>query len=251
MQLRIVENQRQLGETAADMIESVIRANPRAVLGIATGSSPLPVYAALARRVRNGLDLSGVQAFALDEYVGLSAEHQQSYRNVIRCEVVEPLRMNPALVHVPDGCAYDLNAECLGYERAIKDAGGVDLQILGIGSNGHIGFNEPGSDPASETRVVDLTEQTRQDNARFFNSLQDVPKHSITQGIGTILRARQILLVASGYPKAAALKAAMHEPTDPATPASHLRAHSSATVIADSGAASQLTKGSLSPALAN
>ncbi|HEX2971924.1 MAG TPA: glucosamine-6-phosphate deaminase [Tepidisphaeraceae bacterium] len=240
MQLRIVETPLELGEAAANHIETVVRANPNAVLGLATGSSPLPVYAALALRAQNGLDFANVRGFALDEYVGLAAEHEQCYRNVIQREILEPLGMNPELMQVPNGCAEDLHAECANYERAIKYAGGIDLQILGMGSNGHIGFNEPGSSATSETRVVELAVQTRQDNARFFENSHEVPQRSITQGIGTILRAREVLLVVSGDNKATALRLALCGPPDPAVPASLLRSHSSTIAIVDRAAASEL-----------
>src|SRR5690606_20603291 len=201
----IVEDAAAAGEHVAALIERLIAGNPQAVLGVATGSTPLSTYRALAAR---RLDLSRASAFALDEYIGLPAGHPQSYRAVIEREVVAPLGLDPTRVHVPgDGLGVAPDAEQLDaagerYERDIRDAGGVDLQLLGVGATGHIGFNEPGSSLASLTRVKTLMHQTRLDNARFFDSIDDVPRHCITQGLGTILRARHLVLLAFGEHKA-------------------------------------------------
>ena len=157
------------GKLAADAIDELVRRRPEAVLGVATGSSPLIIYDELGRRVAQGsLSLAKARAFMLDEYVGLPADHPQRYRNVIRGEFVDKVDIDPAHVFGPDGLAADLASACEAYERAIADAGGVDLQILGIGTDGHIAFNEPGSSLASRTRIKTLTSQTRSDNARFF-----------------------------------------------------------------------------------
>jgi glucosamine-6-phosphate deaminase len=224
------------GEVAADLIEALVRRTPDAVLGLATGSTPLTTWSALAARA---CDLSAVRGFALDEYVGLPAGHPQSYRSVITREVVEPLGLTPSLVQVP---AEDGPIETAGddYESAIVAAGGIDLQILGIGSTGHIGFNEPGSSFASLTRVKTLTKQTRRDNARFFPSLDGVPTHCITQGLGTILRAKHLVLLAFGEEKAAALAAAVEGPVTASLPGSAIQLHSTVTVIVDEAAASEL-----------
>ncbi len=232
----IVESAEAAGEVAADEIEKLVRANPRAVLGLATGSTPLTTWRALAAR---GLDLSQVRGFALDEYVGLPAGHPESYRSVITREVVEPLGLTPSLVRVPadDGPIETAGAD---YEAAITAAGGVDLQILGIGRTGHIGFNEPGSSFASLTRVKTLTEQTRLDNARFFDSLDDVPKHCITQGLGTIMRARHLVLLAFGSGKASALARAVEGPVTASLPGSAIQLHQRVTVIVDEEAAADL-----------
>ena len=232
----IVESADAAGALAADAIEHLVRTRPDAVLGLATGSTPLSTWRALASR---GLDLSRVRGFALDEYVGLPTGHPESYRSVIMREVVEPLGMTPALVRVP---ADEGPLEHAGenYERAIVDAGGVDLQVLGIGTDGHIGFNEPGSSFASLTRVKTLTEQTRRDNARFFDSIDDVPVHCVTQGLGTILRARHLVLLAFGASKAAALAGAVEGPVTASLPGSAIQLHPRVTVIADEAAAAQL-----------
>jgi len=207
----------EVGELAARKITQLIRGKPNAVIGLATGSSPLAIYAELATSVRDGsLDASQVSGFALDEYVGIAEEHPQSYATVIRREVTEPLGLDPSRVFVPNGRASDLEAACQAYEAAIRDAGGVDLQILGIGANGHIGFNEPTSSFGSRTRLKTLALRTRTDNARFFTSPKEVPAHCLTQGLGTIMDARELLLVAQGSRKAAAVAAAsIVRPTDP------------------------------------
>lgn len=232
----IVESADAAGELAADAIENLVRTTPDAVLGLATGSTPLTTWRALAAR---GLDLSRVRGFALDEYVGLPAGHPESYRSVITREVVEPLGLSSQLVRVP---ADDGPVETAGerYERAIVEAGGVDLQILGIGRTGHIGFNEPGSSFASLTRVKTLTEQTRRDNARFFDSLDDVPMHCVTQGLGTILRARHLVLLAFGEAKAEAVAGAVEGPVSASLPGSAIQLHPRVTVIVDEAAASRL-----------
>ena len=236
----IVEDAAAAGEIAAAQIAELVGRAPDAVLGLATGSTPLTTWAALARR---GLDLSRVRGFALDEYVGLPAGHPESYRAVITREVVEPLGLTPSLVHVPaEGRRGDEYATAgADYEALIDAAGGVDLQILGIGRTGHIGFNEPGSSFASLTRVKTLTERTRLDNARFFGGdLEAVPRHCITQGLGTILRARQLVLLAFGEGKAEALAAAVEGPLTASMPASAIQLHRDVLVLADEAAAARL-----------
>jgi glucosamine-6-phosphate deaminase len=230
------------GKLAADAISELVRRRPEAVLGVATGSSPLIIYDELGRRVTQGsLSLAKVRAFMLDEYVGLPAEHPQRYRNVIRGELVEKVDIDPAQVFGPDGLAADLANACEAYERAIADAGGVDLQILGIGTDGHIAFNEPGSSLASRTRIKTLTSQTRRDNARFFGgNMEAVPQHCLTQGIGTILEARHVVLVASGRGKAEAIHHLVEGPVSAMWPATALQLHPHVTVLLDIDAASRL-----------
>lgn len=239
--LRIVADASAVGEAAAELVVAGLADREAPVLGVATGSSPLTTYAALERQVRAvQLDLSGASAFALDEYVGLPADHPESYRSVVDREVTTPLGLDASKVSVPNGTAEDLDAACREYEAAIQAAGGVDVQILGIGSNGHIGFNEPGTPTASRTRVAYLAPSTRQDNARYFPSLSDVPERCITQGIGTILEARAIVLVASGEAKAAAVARAVSGEPDIACPASALQSHPRAFFVLDAAAASLL-----------
>lgn len=244
MDVVIVPDPAAVAEYAAGRIAEVIRTKPDAVLGVATGSSPLGTYEALASRVRAGsLDVTRVSAFALDEYVGLDPAHPESYRSVIRRTVAEPLGLSPSRVHVPDGSARDagdLDAACADYERQIRDAGGIDLQLLGIGANGHIGFNEPTSSFGSRTRLKTLAPKTRSDNARFFDSPGAVPIHCITQGLGTILEARRLLLVAQGASKAQAVAAMIEGPLASVCPASALQLHPDAAVVLDREAASRL-----------
>jgi glucosamine-6-phosphate deaminase len=225
---------------AADAIAELVSRNRAATLGLATGSSPMALYGELRNRVAAGLDLRSVRGFALDEYVGLRADHPQSYHSVIEREVVKPLGLRPDLVSVPDGSASDLSAACALFERRITDAGGIDLQILGIGANGHIGFNEPGSSLSSRTRVKTLTPSTRSSNSRFFGSIDRVPVHCVTQGLGTILESRAIFLFASGEGKAAAVAAAVEGPVSSMCPASVLQLHPHAVLFLDEAAASAL-----------
>lgn len=237
----IVRDKAAAGALVADHIAALVRENPETVLGLATGSTPLPVYEALRPRLE-GIDVSRVRGFALDEYVGIDRAHPESYRSVITREVVEPLGLNPELVRTPDGSPEGIEFHGDEYEAAILDAGGIDLQILGIGTDGHIGFNEPGSSFASQTRVKTLTEQTRRDNARFFDSIDDVPMHCITQGLGTILRARHLVLLAFGEGKAAAVAGAVEGPVTASLPGSAIQLHARATVVVDEAAASKLAR---------
>lgn len=238
----IVGGRKAAGALVAEAIERLVAKKPDTVLGLATGDTPLPVYRALAERVRSGLDLSRLRGFALDEYVGLPLSHPQSYHTVIEREVVTPLGLTPSAVAVPDGRPFGIETAGERYEDAIRAAGGVDLQILGIGTDGHIGFNEPGSSFASLTRVKTLTRQTREDNARFFDSVEQVPIHSITQGLGTILRAKRLVLLAFGEGKAAAVAAAVEGPLSASVPASAIQLHPRATVVVDEEAASLLAE---------
>ncbi|MFP3578375.1 MULTISPECIES: glucosamine-6-phosphate deaminase [unclassified Arthrobacter] len=241
MEVVILPGAHQIGVLAADAIEALVRRKPHAVLGLATGSSPLPIYDELARRHEaEGLDFSQAQGFSLDEYVGLEPGHPESYREVIRREFTDRVNIAPENVHGPNGAAPDLEAACQEYEDAIKAAGGVDLQILGVGTDGHIGFNEPGSSLASRTRIKTLIEQTRKDNARFFDSIDDVPHHVVTQGLGTIMDARHVLLVATGAQKAQAVRDFVEGPVAAICAASVLQLHPHATILVDEAAASSL-----------
>ena len=221
----------EIGEVAAGLVASVA---PAGVLGVATGSSPLALYASLIRCRAEGLRTEGLRLFALDEYVGLASDDPRSYAAYVRSVIAEPLGIPAENVRVPNGST---EADGAAYERAIAAAGGVDLQIVGIGRNGHIGFNEPGSDATTRTRVVELDESTRRANAEHFDGdLAQVPTHAMTQGVGTILSARRIVLVASGAAKAAALRAALTGPVTADNPASFLQRHPDVTVVADSDA---------------
>ena len=226
---------------AADTIERLVRDHPRAVLGLATGSSPLPTYRELVRRHESGVapSYAGVQCVLLDEYVGLPAGHPQSYRATIARELTDALGVASARVHGPGPA--DPERAGAAYERLLDDLGGVDLQVLGIGADGHLAFNEPGSSLASRTRLKTLTDRTRADNARFFGSAGEVPRHVLTQGLGTILDARHLLLIATGPAKAEAVAAAVEGPLTASCPASVLQLHPHASVLLDPPAAQSLT----------
>jgi glucosamine-6-phosphate deaminase len=232
----------ELGRLAADAIEQLLRAQPDAVLGLATGSSPLAVYDELARRHADaGLSFARARAFMLDEYVGLEPGHPQRYRNVIEKEIASRVDFAPDAVQGPDGLAADLVVACRAYEEAIAQVGGVDLQILGIGTDGHIAFNEPGSSLASRTRIKTLTRQTRFDNARFFDDDVDaVPTHCLTQGLATIMAARHVILVATGRGKAEAVHQLTEGAVSALWPATILQHHPHATVLLDDAAARRL-----------
>ncbi|MEV0925010.1 glucosamine-6-phosphate deaminase [Streptomyces spongiicola] len=242
MEVVIVQDAGAGGELVAQGIADLLRRKPDALLGVATGSTPLPVYEALAARVRAGTaDVSRARIAQLDEYVGLPAGHPESYRSVVLREVVEPLGLSPESFIGPDGSAEDVRAACAAYEAALAAAGGVDLQLLGIGTDGHIGFNEPCSSLASRTRIKTLTERTRADNSRFFDGdIEQVPQHVITQGIGTILEAGHLVLLATGEGKAEAVAATVEGPLAAVCPASALQLHPHATVVVDEAAASKL-----------
>jgi glucosamine-6-phosphate deaminase len=240
MEIVILPAPADVARTAADAIELQVRSGP-CVLGLATGSTPLGTYQELIGRHRNeGLSFESIQAFLLDEYVGLPSTHPQSYHSVIREEFVGSVNFAAGAVHGLDGVAEDLDAETGRYEAAIAAAGGVDIQILGIGTDGHVGFNEPMSSLASRTRIKTLTQQTRQDNARFFADPADVPDHVLTQGLGTIRAARHLLLLAMGETKAEAIAAAVEGSVAAICPASALQLHPHVTVLVDEAAASKL-----------
>jgi glucosamine-6-phosphate deaminase len=236
----LVGTPEEAAEAGADLVLATVAEGAR-VLGVATGSSPQPLYRELALRRSRGFDFSHLSAFALDEYVGIEPAHPESYRSVISHDVTGPLGLDPARVRVPPGDASDTEVAAAEYERAILAAGGVDLQILGIGANGHIGFNEPGSSVHSRTRVVELAPATRNDNARYFGGDPDqVPGRAMTQGIATILDARRLVLLATGATKAAAIAEAFLGPVTDDVPASHIRSHRDATIILDYAAAAGL-----------
>ena len=224
---------------AAQIIARQLRSKPRSVLGLATGSTPLRLYREL---VAMNLDWSGVTTFNLDEYVGLPSGHAQSYRQFMQEHLFRYVNIAPHNVHIPEGNAEDIPLACADYERRIGEAGGIDLQVLGIGTDGHVGFNEPSSSLASRTRIKTLTPQTRRDNGRFFGSAEAVPKHVVTMGIGTIMEARQIVLLAFGESKSAAVAGAVEGALSASNPASILQMHPAARVCLDDAAASRLAR---------
>lgn len=226
---------------AARIIERLLREKPNAVLGLATGSTPLLLYRELVRLHRDEkLDFSRVTTFNLDEYVGLGPQAAESYHSFMQENLFNHINIKPELAHVPDGQARDIPDFCAHYEDQIRSAGGIDLQVLGIGTDGHIGFNEPSSSLASRTRIKTLTSVTRQANARFFGSESNVPHHVITMGIGTIMEARQCLLLAFGDRKASAVAEAVEGPVTAMHPASILQLHPRAKFCIDEAAASGL-----------
>ncbi|SMX83891.1 glucosamine-6-phosphate deaminase [Brevibacterium iodinum ATCC 49514] len=241
----VIADEYTLAELAADAIERLLRTEASPVLGLATGSSPLRIYDELTTRHENeGLSFARAQAFMLDEYVGIADEHPQRYRNVIDAEIATRVDFAEGAVHGPEGSADDLAAASADYERKIAEAGGIDLQILGIGSDGHIAFNEPGSSLASRTRVKSLTHQTRLDNARFFDGdVEQVPKLCLTQGLGTIMEAKHLVLVATGGNKAEAVHQMVEGPISAMWPATVLQMHPHVTVMLDDAAASRLQLG--------
>lgn len=242
MEVVILRDTEEIGSVAADAIEALLLRKPAAVLGLATGSSPLAIYDQLAQRCDAGsISFREARGFTLDEYVGLPADHPQRYRNVIDEVFVNRVDFAPGAVAGPDGLAVDIPAACAAYENAIHEAGGVDLQILGIGTDGHIGFNEPGSSLGSRTRIKTLTKQTRIDNARFFGDDVDaVPTHCLTQGLATIMEARHLVLVATGRGKAEAVHHLVEGALSALWPATVLQLHPRVTVLLDEAAARRL-----------
>ncbi len=224
---------------AAGLIAGVMREKPHAVLGLATGSTTLPLYREL---IAMKLDWRKVTTFNLDEYVGLPREHPQSFHSVMWANLFRHVNIAARNVHVPDGNPRDIPKACAAYERQIGAAGGIDVQVLGIGTDGHIGFNEPTSSLASRTRIKTLTQRTRQDNARFFGGPSQVPHHVVTMGIGTIMDARRIVLLAFGPTKARAIAEAVEGPIASVNPASVLQMHPVVKVCLDEPAASRLQR---------
>lgn len=242
MEVVICREAQEIGVIAADAIGALLDRTPAAVLGLATGSSPLAIYDELARRCDAGLvSFRQARGFTLDEYVGLPADHPERYRTVIDSVFASRVDFAPGAVQGPDGAASDIPAACAAYEDAIRAAGGVDLQILGIGTDGHIGFNEPGSSLASRTRIKTLTRQTRMDNARFFgDDVESVPTHCLTQGLGTIMEAGHLILVATGRSKAEAVHHLVEGSVSAMWPATILQHHPHVTVLLDDAAARRL-----------
>ncbi len=235
-----VKTPEEMGKAAADEFEAVIHAKPACVIGLATGSTPLPLYRELIAREKAGkLDFSRVRSANLDEYKGLAPDHPQSYRRFMQENLFDHISIKPENTIVPDGLAEDVQAMCEAYERKIEDWGGVDCQLLGIGHDGHIGFNEPGEAFELETHCVDLTQETIEANKRFFDGNVDlVPKQAYTMGIRTIMQARKVLMVVNGAGKAEIVKKAFFGPVTPEVPASILQLHPDFILVADEEALS-------------
>ncbi len=243
MRVIIRKTYEEISKEAALLVKARMVAKRDFVLGLATGSSPVGMYRELIRMHKEeGLSFRTTTTFNLDEYYGLDPAHEQSYRRFMNVNLFNHIDIDLAKTHVPDGKAADVEAFCEGYEAAIRAAGGIDLQVLGIGSDGHIGFNEPGSSLGSRTRLVALDEMTIRDNARFFSSEADVPRFAVTMGVGTVLDAREVLLVANGKKKAPVVAAAIEGPITALISASALQLHPRVTFFLDEEAASNLKR---------
>lgn len=240
--VKILPDKAHASEEVAQMLHDLIIDKPNAVIGVATGSTPEGAYERLAEKIKeHDTDVSQLQFFALDEYIGLSWDHPESYHAVINRTVTVPLGVDPAQVHVPEAPDDATVGPVEYYDQMIADAGGIDLQLLGIGRNGHIGFNEPGTPFNSPTHVGELTQLTREDNSRFFEGgVEEVPPLAVTQGIGTILKARQAVLMAFGEAKADAIRDSLAEPSSEDRPGSSLQHHDNCVIYLDEAAAAKI-----------
>ena len=242
MELVICKTAAEASRKAADRIAALVKKSPTCVLGLATGSTPMAMYAALADDVKAGkISFKDVKTWNLDEYYGLAPTHVQSYRHFMNFHLFNKIDIDPANTHVLNGLAKDWRQECADYEKAISAAGGIDLQVLGLGSDGHIAFNEPGSSLSSRTRLVSLTPETIQANARFFDSEDEVPRHALSMGVGTIREARQIVLLVFGSRKAHAVKGMVEGGITQFCTASILQLHQDVWVYCDEAAAAELS----------
>jgi len=243
MEVIITRDYEEMSDKAAEIVVSAVSSKPGLVLGLATGSTPEGLYARMAKANKEqGVDFSRVSSFNLDEYVGLAPDHEQGYRRFMDEHLFDHINIEKDNTHVPDGLAQDLGGFCRTYERMIEEAGGIDLQVLGIGRDGHLGFNEPGTSLASRTQVVALAPETIEDNARFFASEDEVPRFAITMGIHTILSARVCLMMAAGSGKADAVKRCVEGPITSMLTASALQMHPNTIVVIDEAAASGLDR---------
>lgn len=241
MKFVIADDYEKMSRAAADVISALVAENPSCVLGLATGSTPIGLYADLVEDFKAGkISFADVDTYNLDEYRGLSGDHDQSYRYFMNDNLFDHVDIDKARTHVPDGACADAEAACTAYEEAIETAGGVDLQLLGLGHNGHIGFNEPCDEFPKATHCVQLTESTINANSRLFDSVDEVPREAYTMGIGTIMKARAILVVANGEGKADIVKRAFFGPVTPEVPASILQFHPNVTVIVDKEAGKEI-----------
>jgi glucosamine-6-phosphate deaminase len=243
MEVIVTRDYDEMSAKAAEIVIAQIKAKPTTVLGLATGSTPIGLYKLLAKAHKeDGLDFSKMATFNLDEYVGLAPTHEQSYRRFMDKNLFDHINIPKKRTNVPDGLAKHLGAYCEKYEQMIAEAGGVDLQVLGIGRDGHLGFNEPGTSLASPTQIVALAPETVEDNARFFESEDEVPRFAITMGIKTILSARICLMLANGKNKADAVRGCVEGPITSMLTASALQLHPKAIVIVDEAAAANLER---------
>jgi len=247
MRIIVEQDYHAMSKKAALMIASQITLKPDSNLGLATGSTPLAMYDKLIEMYREGeIDFSEIKSFNLDEYCGLKEEHPNSYHYYMNKNFFNDINIKEENIHIPDGSAEDFKNECINYEETIKEARGIDLQILGIGSNGHIGFNEPAEDLNVATEIVQLTEETIKANSRYFKSKDEVPKKAISMGMATILKAERIILMASGETKAEAIKKTVSGKISTQVPASLLQTHPQITILLDQEAASLINRKELS-----
>ncbi len=243
MKLIIAKNYEELSKVAANEMADVVKNNPSAILGLATGGSPIGMYKELIRMNKEGeIDFSKVTTVNLDEYVGLSGEHPQSYRYFMNDNLFNHINIDKKNTYVPNGLAENIEEECKNYDNKIAELGGTDVQLLGIGNNGHIAFNEPDENLVSGTHLTNLTQDTIEANARFFDSIDEVPKTALTMGLGGIMKSRKIIVIASGESKAEAVKEMVSGKISTKMPASMLQMHRDVTVIIDEDAAKLLQK---------
>lgn len=241
MRVIVVENYDEMSKKAAAMVASQIILKPNSVLGLATGDTPLGMYEELIRMYNNKqIDFSESKTFNLDEYYGLNRENKQSYYYYMMHNLFNHININKDNINVPNGMKEDIEDECSSYENRIKEAGGIDIQVLGIGVNGHIGFNEPDVSFEAQTHLVNLDEKTIESNSRFFKSIAEVPVKAISMGIKTIMHSKKIVLLASGESKAEAIEKTVKGKISPEVPASILQLHQDVTLIVDKAAASKL-----------
>ena len=241
MNIHVMKTPEEIGKAAAALFAAKVISNPNCILGMATGSTPLPTYDALVDLYKSGvISFETIRTFNLDEYVGIDRSHEQSYYRFMFDNLFSKVDIKPENVKVPVGQSDNLDKECTSYDAAIDAAGGIDLQILGIGNNGHIAFNEPCEVFPFGTHIVDLTPSTIEANTRFFNSADEVPKKAISMGIGSIMKAKEIMIIATGASKADAVNKMINGEVDPQVPASVLQLHPNVTVFLDTEAASML-----------
>lgn len=235
MNILTFRSDKELNEAGAGILTGLVQTNPKAVLGLATGGTPVGIYEEIVRTFRKGMvSFKSATTFNLDEYVGIPEDHPESYHAYMRKHLFDHVDLDPRRTHIPNGNAKDLERECARYNQLLEDAKQIDLQLLGLGHNGHIGFNEPDHALISGTHIVKLREETRRANARFFNSLDEVPTHALTMGVGTILKAKMILLVVRGADKAEIVRRALKGPITTECPASLLQTHPHVVVLLDS-----------------
>ena len=243
MKLIVVNNYEELSKVAAKEFSKIIKEKENAVLGLATGGTPVGMYKELIKMYeKKELNFSKITTVNLDEYIGLNPEHNQSYRYFMNNNLFNHINIDKSNTFVPNGLAEDLEAQCKEYDQKIAELGGIDIQLLGVGNNGHIAFNEPNSELSSGTHIISLTDNTIEANARFFDNIYDVPRKAITMGVGGIMKAKKIILIASGESKAEAIKGIFSGKITTANPATMLQMHRDVTVIVDEAAAKLINK---------